>query len=631
MGFTYKFGDNLPTNAANSFGRDFIWPEYRIVNGESLLVPIVHLQDTTIANRGIEGKHTVEFVASRATFKSVELNNSNIKLNRDTVFSSLGDMIIDENSSINIDDSKVRLYAGVSFVYDGAGELQGFSTGTLFNYGKINSKRNVDIVAGNYVQQTLVHRFATATGFGDRLGVISSINSGTGINIQVYNDVKLAGAYLNGGSGNIYIKADGSIYIGSVQLASLEQINRQGYSSSASETTFFQTVLTTEQSIMLMATGRIEITGAQLLADKGVIELLAKSGISIINDLEQKRFESKSKYRKNTDTISQLQTIVSRAALDAGKGVVIHTAEGDIILKAVDIESTEGASLLADNGRVNLLLAKEIDHYYRQKVDQNFWRIKTTTQTDQTESAVYTSVVGGMKVTASKGITLELGQDEGITKEQVLQQMAGVDSLKWMKQLAESEQMKCPPARNSERRWMEDGSYNIHLDEDFAECTSTFDVVYQKLEQIQERDRTRALTPAAMAIIAIAVAVALGPQGLDLAGKLGAATGPITSVTSVIGEKAVAAGIQTLATQAASSLAAGNSITTTLETMSSSESLKSLAVSMITAGLMEKYGHKGLDLFDKGEGTLISLGNQAANAVMVATIKAGTDLGCEWR
>lgn len=628
----YRFGDKISEyDVDHVIKKSFIWPEFRSINGQDVLIPVVHIPSYIIADRTIEGGHTVEFNASNATFKSAHFENTDIQLKNDTVFSTIEDLVIGENSSINIDDTDVKIYAGVSFAYDSNGDLKGINTGTLYNYGQINSQRNVNIVAGDYIQRTLVHRYQTRDGYGERLGNISSINAGNGISIQTYGDVILAGAQLNGGRGSIILLADGSISIGSVPLTSYSQINKKGYSSEETQVSYFQTRLNTQQIISLMAEGSIAISGAELVADEGMIEFMAQNNISIVNDLSSYQFTSNRTWGKNSETINELRTIVTRSALDAGKGVIMHTEYGDILMKATDIQSKEGTNITAEDGHVKLLLAKEQNHYYQHTHRENFWRIKTRTEDNKQESAVYNAVTGGILVNATKGITLELAQDKGQTRDQILKQLEEIPQLAWVKEVYDNNHIACPtPTFEQEVTgrggYLANGAYNIYRDEAFQDCNNTFDVVYQKLENYKEIDKTRSLTPQAMAVIAIAVSVAMGPGGFELIGNAGTiGTGTIGKqlVAWGVNKMALQAAVVSLATQAASNLAAGKGVDGTLKAMISEEGARSVALAMVTAGLMDKFGDS-FSLFKEGGalGDYADIANQALTAVGQSTMKA---------
>ena len=628
--FKYQLGDTLPEGIADTLKTDFIWPESRNIGGQYVLVPVVHLQTATVDKKGIDGTHTVEFKKSNATFRSAKISNADLKLQNETVFRTINDLVIGTKSSISIDDSAARIYAGVSFIDNGSGSVQGVASGTLYNYGQINSARNVDIVAGNYQQKTFVHRFKTAHGYEDRLGSISAINAGGGISIRTYGDILLEGATVaaNGGSINLY--ANGNISIGAVALENSSSFKVKGGKKNAQGVNYVQSILSAQDNISLYAAGIIEINASELHAEEGAIQVLAQNGIYILNEFDQSSSNMDRKWRKTTETEQQFETIAIRSVLEAGKGVTIASDYGDITLKATKITSGDGTEISAHNGRVNLLLAKEQDHYYYNKVRKGFWKIKTETKQDTTDTAVYNEVIGGVKVHATHGITLELGQYEGESVTDVINQFAGSDSLSWMADIYNDPKYNCPAPTQPPR----DDFYSrtvfeaIQQDADFNNCTSMLDVVYKKLEDIHIHEKTSNLSPAAMAIIAIAVSVAMGPAGAQWIGSKGAIAGAFKSAAM---GAAMSAGAVTLATSVATSLANGDGIDGAIKKITSSDGLRSLAISMATAGVLNSEAMKSLDFFKNADFTssffssqdAIDIAKQATQAVTTATVRAG--------
>ena len=626
--FTHHFGEVLPTNIADTVDKDFIWPELRKIGNEHVLVPTVHFRQNTVDNKGIDGKHVVEFNKSNASFKSALISNTDLQLQRDTVFSTIGDLVIGDKASISIDDSAVKIYAGVSFIDDGSGGVKGISTGTLYNYGQINSKRNVDIVAGNYVQKTYVHRFKTAHGFKDRLGIISKVNAQDSIMISSYGDIQLVGAALNANTGRIILDADGDIHIGSQTLRENSKFKVVEYDVQEQKVSYFQSVLTANDLIQLISGGDIEISGAQLLTDNGIIDLLAANNISIVNDVEQDTYYAQDDTGRKTDTIRELSSIAVTAALDAGKGVIIRSEFGDIKMQGVDITSTEGAKVTAEQGKVKFLLARDTYKYYRQTKSESLWRIKTRTEDEQRERPVYNNVVGGIEINASTGVELHLANINGESKTyaQLKAAFAANPSLSWMSDLADNSNMACPARIPEKYGYLADGSYNFYkeINMQHYDCVndSTVNIIFEELKNYRDVDTSRSLTPAAMAVIAIAVAVAVGPSGFDLIAKAGG-TGLGGAVQGLIGKKAFAAGIISMSTQAASSLAAGNSFSDTLKTMTSSDGIRATATAMVTAGIME---HFDIDKFVSnfpGAETL----DQVYVAIIDSTVRAGVTWG----
>ena len=116
----------------------------------------------------------------------------------------------------------------------------------------------------------------------------------------------------------------------------------------------------------IAAGGSIKLE-AELISNEGHIKLLAGMGITIENDFSSVQSASKYKRKKKKKEESAYETVAIRAALDAildiRSGVIIHSEYGDINLRAVAITSSEGTVVNASNGGVNLLIAKETDHY----------------------------------------------------------------------------------------------------------------------------------------------------------------------------------------------------------------------------------------------------------------------------
>lgn len=577
---TAKFGDPISQAAVNSFGKDFIWPELRLINNEQVLVPVLHLTDLTVNQQTVKG-HQVEFGGPVAEFNSITIESGTLRTYRDTFLKTAKDLIVQPGGSIQAN-----------------GDLNLLVGGTLQNIsGTLSAAQNINIIAGQYVQKTMVHAFSNGTEQGTRLGKIASVDAQGNISIQSYSDLVLQGGSISGNT--IVLRADGNISLVTQQTTVVNNQVIQGGSSSQSIIEHLASKLSAQDSIYLIATGAIELNAATLHADKGVIKLLAEQGVYISNAFNQFQSERSSKVRKVTEQEQEFQTIAIRASLEAGKGVLIASTLGDIIMQAASIKSGEGTEINARNGKVNLMLAKEQDHYYYNRVKKGTWKIKTETRQDQTENAVYNSIVGGVKVHASHGVTLEFAQKEGQSLQQTLADMAGTQDLAWMNTL-----------------------YN---DPQFA---NNIELVYQKLEELHIHKKTSNLSPAAMAVIAIAVAVAMGPAG---AGWLGSGTNAI-GASSFANAAAMQAGALTLATQATTGLASGKGIGGTLESMLQEDSIRSLAVSMVTAGVLDHFGETlNQDFFGTvpAEGALtaqqqlVSFANQAAQTLARSTISAG--------
>ncbi|MDK2596181.1 DUF637 domain-containing protein [Pseudoalteromonas obscura] len=628
--FTHMFGAPLPSDIADTLNIDFIWPESRNIAGNYVLVPVVHLRTSVVDAQSIDGTHTVEFRKSNASFKSASISNADLKIQRDASFSTINDLVIGSKSSITLSSGASNIYAGVSYIEDGRGNIKGVASGTLYNYGQINAARNVKIVAGNYEQKTFVHRFRSAHGYEDHLGTVASINAGGSISINTYGNMVFEGATANAAGGSIKLNSNGSIYIGAAKLENAASFKIKGGQKNEKGISYVQSILSARDNISLYAAGVIEIKASELHADKGIIDILGQNGVYILNELGEQSSSYNRKWGKTTEQEQQLQTMAIHSALEAGKSVKIASHLGDITLKATKIKSGTGTSIEAPNGRINLLLAIQQKDYFYNKVRKGTWKIKTETKQDQVDTAVYNEIIGGVKVHATHGLTLELGQYEGEDISHVVNQFAGSDSLSWMADIYNDPRYNCPSTSSHQAPV----GYNAYAyeamrhDPDFQHCNNLLDVVYHKLEKIHIHEKTSTLSPAAMAIIAIAVSVAMGPQGAGWIGSKGAIATAVGQGT--FSAAALSAGAATLTTQAVTSLANGEGIDGAIKSIVDSDNLRSLAISMATAGVLKdidaiSFFEVDPNVASASAQALASVGNQALQIVADSAARAGIE------
>ncbi|AOT09538.1 DUF637 domain-containing protein [Pseudoalteromonas luteoviolacea] len=605
------FGEPL-NGTTQSF--DMIWPEYREINGERVLVPIVYLTQDTIKNNKIDS-HVVKFEGRKVTWGSITSNGQDLLTGRDTILRTLNDLT---NNGGHISSS---------------GDLNLHVGGTLKNIsGQLSASENVNILATNLEHKTLVHRFHHQYGNGayltEYLDTPATIKAHNGnIRIRTYGDIEVQGAQIVAPSGFIEMNATGDISIESIALNSSSNSSGQGYKYQQSDIEVVQSKLSAKETISLMASGAILLDAAIIGSDQGAIELVANNGIQILDAKGQHQSTKHQKFRKTTVDEQIFESFVIRSALEAGKGVKITSNFGDITLRAAKLTSTDGTQISAHNGRVNLLLATEQNNYFYNKVKKGTWKIKTRTIQNQEDIPVYNQVIGGIQVNATHGITLDLGTYEGQTISNVIDGFRDSTNLKWMASIYDDNKVACPNLSSAHHHsGIHPDIYQMmRADSDFTNCSGNLiDVVQKKLERIQVDKSTSTLSPAAMAVIAIAVSVAMGPGGMELVGtggKIG-----VTSSKFLTG--ALQAGATSIATQAATSLASGHGIDGTIEKLVSSDNIRSLAASMVTAGIVAEIG--ALELFGQAspsadlisKDTLIALGNQTVDSVINTTISA---------
>lgn len=600
-------GTPLAANAA--VATDMIWPEVRTIatsNGDvTVLVPVVHL--------------------SQATMES-KVDGHDINLFGDTEFAGL---TLSEDVLLTGGNNTIT---GVNGIINNGGNIQALgnitlsSSGTIANLGGVFSATgNLKIVADNFYNKTLVVPYKDKNGEGTKIGRVAQI-TGSSIEVVAADGITFEGASAISTEGTLTLSAENDINILPVQTGSSGQSQSGHWEINKSTTDLLMSRLVAEDTLSLIAGGVINITASELISTRGGIELLAKNGIHILDELEQTTIQKEDRKGKTTGTSSEFRTEAVRAILKAGKGVLLDSDFGDVTLRATEITSAEGAQVNAQNGKVHLLMTKELEEFHLQTVRKGTWTIKTRTEDVIHENNIQNAIVGGLQVQARYGINVEYTGKEGASLKEQLEEYAKMPEMAWMAEIYNSclIERDDPTAGTDLIEDVVDGAV------DLGSTLNTCDdegVSWKAVQEVHEeiRKSKSTLSPAAMAIIAIAVCIAMGPAGAGLIGSGG--TGIIGGLAgnATLGA-ALNAGALTLATQAAQSLAAGNNLRETLNAMDSNESLKSLAISMVTAGALQ---NSNIDMFSEAAASqdlLVSLSGQAAQAIVNATVSAGVSV-----
>jgi adhesin HecA-like repeat protein len=550
-------GSTLTAADLSSISTNLIWPEKRNIGGVDMYVPVVYLTQATVDSRTLKG-NLIEF-GGNTTYASILLDGVTLTAGRDIFVKAIGD--------IKNNGGKIQ----------GTGNLELSSGGTLANLsGQVTTAGNLKVFAKNVLNKTLVIPFKDKNGQGTRLGPVASINADGSLEVTADNDITYTGATSTSG-GTITLTSHGNITLEPVATQTESQTQEGHWRVNQSTLDLLQSKLTAEDTISLVADGQIKITASELLT-KGGIELLAGQGIYVLDDLSQTQIQKVDRKGKTTGQSSEFRTEAVRAVLRSGKAVLLDSEFGDVTLKAAEITSADGAQVNALNGHVRLLMTKELEDFHLQTVRKGTWTIKTHQEDITNENNIPNAIVGGLDVKAKYAIEVEYTGKNGATVTQQIEEFRKSPELKWMADLYDKSNTATGPK-----------------------------VDWQQVDEIHKelKKTTKSLSPAAMAIIAIAVAVCTG----------GAGTGFVDAVMH--------AAMTTLETQALSSLAAGNSPAATIKMMSSNESLRNLAVSMVTAGALQATQLKMFEVAADAPVNAATIASQAGQALVNATVEAG--------
>lgn len=565
----HSFGEVL-TMSTESAPRDMIWPELRVINGESVIVPVLYLTQATYLSRVVDGT-TAEF-GGNVNFGSLNIEDVSIKFGRNSFISLAG--------NFNATNSQIESSGDLEIL--AGGDVSLLST-------LVNAEGDLTIGASSIELGTIVHRYDLGGNTGTTYGQLTTVQSGGDISFESRGDITVLGSLVEANQGKITFLSDGNILIGSIPISSSFSGRDGQWVVDRSDLTFLQSSLSAEDNIELMARGAITLDAAEIVSSQGAIKILAGLGITIIDALGQSQETAHGRFGKKTIDTSVYQTVAIRSLLDAGKGIQLSTEYGNINLRAVDITSEGGTQVKAKNGGVNLLMTTETDHYSYSSVNKDAFTITTRQRGHNIQTGVMNTVVGGLTVEALSGVTVEYEGDPNLSENEQIALLSQSEGMQWLA--------------------------DIHND---PEVSAEFNSIILEFKTWSETNRS--LSPAAMAVIAIAVAVATSGAGAAALGVTGTGAGSLA-----LGAAANAA-FTSIVTTAVSSLAAGNSLSATLDTLGSDENLEALAISMVTAaalsGVDSAFTNETTDQFEAAAATD---GSQASVDAAKDGIKAGQD------
>lgn len=590
-----KFG--TPLTPQDTITNNMIWPEKRTINGTEVIIPVVYLNSATLATKPED--HYIQFGLSTA-FNDLEIHKG-------VVISALGN----ENYQTVINSINNIKNAGT---INGSGNLELIAGNMFLNVsGQIKATNNLDIrtTRGDVINKTLVLPYQSKDGSGTRLAAVATLDSATGnIKITSGKGITYEGGTSNALFGALTLDAYGDLVLAPVATNSQGTTTEGNWVINKSSFELMQSKLTAKQMLTLIAGGSITMTASELHSTEGGIELLAKHGIYIAD--EQGHFQSNrvDKIGRTTGTGSDFESFAIRSVLSAGKGILLETNTGAVELKGAKITSAEGTQIKATNGKVRLLVTKENSQHYLDTVRKGNWTIKTVHEEYVKETGIPNAIIGGLAVEALTGVDIEYAGREGATLQQQIAEYEKMPDTKWMADLY------------SGKTKIKDANGNI-VPLDFSKV---------ELAYTHIRESNTSLSPAAMAIIAICVAVALGGSGAGLIGTGegaigGSAATAAGTATLSVPAAAMQAGVLTLTTSAVQNLAAGKSLEDTLKAMTTDDALKNLAISMVTAGALSALDVGKLELFeDAPVGSGLDLANQAYQAVTHSVVTAGVSV-----
>ncbi len=581
-------GQELSYHHQYLISKDIIWPVVRVVNGKSMLLPIVYLSRDTLGQE--VDANTIAFGSANLSYNTVNIDGTEVNVQRDLVVNAR--QVILTNSIVTAGSIDLEVGSNIELL----------STQISANQVKLSADR--------ISNRTLVTRYSfeydnsiiynspiwgeitvpeLGSGYHDSASQLGFIESFGDITITAREDFINQGANLSA-QGAIVIEAGNNIAIITQPIESYTYFENSYWSDRDSSIQQILSQLSAEE-IILLANNSILLEAATLEA-KGTIQLLAGMGIHLVESVNSISSEENFEYKSGglfgsseSESDSFEETELLRTVISAGKSVVIRTVYGNIVLRAVKLDTEGTASIVSDEGLVSMQIAKTIDFQNYEYYAEDLMVFNTQGYGHFIETGYYNELMalGGVTVDAGKGIKIEYFGEDSL--DETIDKLSNVPELQWMADFR----------NNPNVNWI------------------TVDLAYEEWDY-----EASGLTEVGAIIVAIAVSAVMPGSEAFLSAALGNASASASVAV------AMSAGATSLATQAASALVAnGGDPLKAMQQMGDNFDVRALATAMATAGMMDYIGgqtwFQDLTVSDAG-GVADSLSNAAEASNVVDTV-----------
>lgn len=464
--------------------------------------------------------------------------------------------------------------------------------GSIINVGgTLSAGEDLRLVAatGDVINMSVTDRASGSDGYQDMLISKGSISAGNTLSVEAGRDIVNEGADIAAG-GNATLQAGDDITFAATEISRNVAYDTSGFSLERRSTHNKGSNVTVGGNLSIKSGGDVTVAGSQVSAG-GNLDLEADGNVHVValQDYDYQHSERRKSNSFNSGTREALTSVIS--SLQAGGTLNVVSENGDVLIKASKLSSKEQTTLSAEEGQVALL--SNTDSLYEHKIRESsnfaWFSNRDTGHIDETVVMTEITADGGLIVNAGNGVVIEY-RDTGNLEESVAA-LAATPGLEWMGEMMERDDATWHAVQEVHKNW------------DY---------------------KAEGLSGAGAAVIAIAVtAISMGTGAGAALGALAAngmgTAGAIASSVSA----AVSAGFTALASTAAISLVNNKGdLGAVLKELGSSATLRSLATSMVTAGVTA-----GIIGSINADGTVIELGKTAEISDQIAyqSIRALTD------
>ncbi|MCW2487141.1 DUF637 domain-containing protein [Candidatus Symbiopectobacterium sp. NZEC127] len=398
----------------------------------------------------------------------------------------------------------------------------------------------------------------------------ADIQGGKGLTLAANGALTVHGSKLHS-AGDVRLSSNGNMRFESVRNIQIDG-STENYTQQSTE-------LNSGANLTVISNGSI-LFQATKLAAKGAMDIAAKGGFLYAQAMEEfYRWEEEKKRCKGRFGIGGWcplgkKTITKHRAHAANKvteftagGDITLMARDDITLEAAKINTAKNAKLTSQKGKINYKAVKDT------RFEQTITKTRSVYITHEDEGFIHGKWVlpsiytgGKLTVTAAKGINADVKAKAGQSLEQAIDILGNSPGYEWLKPLKSKENVNWNQVKDTYTSWY---------------------------------DEVSNLNPVFGAIIAVAAAVVtygsslattVGGMAASSAGSAAASAGASASAAAMASATAGAAaqaGLATIASQAAVALAQNKGdLPATFKTLANSDSVKSLATSMIIGGAL---------------------------------------------
>ncbi|MCR1815313.1 two-partner secretion domain-containing protein [Aliarcobacter butzleri] len=417
-----ELGKPLSKQQLVNLTEDIVWMEEKVVNGQTVLVPVVYLAKdynklqgaSIIANSGIELK-VKDNVNNLGTIKSgshIDINALGVLNNIGTIHSK-GYMNIQSNSITNnlgviLADGKAVLISNNDFINKNGGLIKASD----IQIASLNGS-----VINETYSKTDTIKFERNDYTYTNIGKTSSIESTNGnLIIQAKNDITNTGANLSATNSVLLQTQNGDINLNAIELKVGHNIKLSGGFDKAIDIEY-QTSNIDANNIIMQSGRDINLEASKLNATNQ-INLNAQNDVNIeaLNNVYYRDTQTTKKgtFSKTTKRDMVYKESVDSAELNAND--ILINANNDVNLQAAKLKAQDNIIVNAKDGDVNIVAKEYREGELHEKSKSSWGGLKKSLDISSTDALKLNSA---LLETQASNVVLTSGKDINILASQI--------------------------------------------------------------------------------------------------------------------------------------------------------------------------------------------------------------------